>query len=299
LGCVVGVRVHVYCLPSLVGRGRLKDQARLSPVFCSRLLLGISIAGLYHHPPCPMAPSLMRQYKGPVSWQQLNPKCIQSATGARYERYKRSTTFADARAAGMSKMDRYIDVRQGYVKMGRQLFDGELDCTVRGASAPVIALWQGEGASSDGGSSPHEATPRSERSSYAAPSAGHVRDTRIACVSDNAVACPCRLCRNCNDRNERWYTECRRVKSNLSNRLRCKASKLFNLNPRMPRLLRSYEGPVIWQQLNEKIAGTPSHARYELYKSSRTLVDAFAAGMLYQDHGVDVRRGYVKPDGCF
>ncbi len=168
----------------------MKDQARLSPVFCSRLLLGISIAGLYHHPPCPM----VRQYKGPVSWQQLNPKCIQSATGARYERYKRSTTFADARAAGMSKMDRYIDVRQGYVKKGRQLFDGELDSTVRGASASVIALSQGEGASSDGGSSPHEATARSvllvssDGSSYAAPSAGLVPDTRIACVSDNAIA---------------------------------------------------------------------------------------------------------------
>jgi hypothetical protein len=245
---------------------------------------------------------MVRQYKGPVSWQQLNPKCIQSATGARYERYKRSTTFADARAAGMSKMDRYVDVHQGYVKKGRQFFDGELDSTVRGASASVIALWQGEGASSDGGPSPHEATARSvllvssDGSSYAAPSAGLVRDARIACVSDNAVDCACRLCRNCNDRNERWYTECCRVKRNLSRRLRCKASKLFNLNPKMPRLLRSYEGPVIWQQLNEKIAGTPSHARYELYKSSRTFLDAFAAGMLYQDHGVDVRRGYVKPE---
>ena len=78
----------------------------------------------------------------------------------------------------MCKMDRCIDVRQGYVKKGRQLFDGELDSTVRRASAPVIALWQGEGASSDGGSSTHEAAPRSELlvssdgSSYAAPSAG-------------------------------------------------------------------------------------------------------------------------------
>ncbi len=42
--------------------------------------------------------------------------------------------------------------------MGMQLFDGELDSTVRGASVPMIDLSQGEGASSDRGSSPHEAT---------------------------------------------------------------------------------------------------------------------------------------------
>ena len=81
-----------------------------------------------------------------------------------------------------------------------QLFDGESDTIVRGASAPVIALWQGEGASSDGGSSTHEAAPRSELlvssdgSSYAAPSAGLAPDTRIACVSDNAIVCATRKC---------------------------------------------------------------------------------------------------------
>ena len=145
MGCAAGVRLHACCLPSLVGRGRLKDPARLSPVFCSRLLLGISIAGLYHHPPCPMATRLVRPYKGSVSWQQLNPKRMGSAAGARYERYKRSTAFAGARAAGMTKRDRYVDVREGYVEKGRQLLDGELGSIVRGASAPVIALWQGEG----------------------------------------------------------------------------------------------------------------------------------------------------------
>jgi hypothetical protein len=149
-GCVVGVRCWGAgaCVLSSVfgGEGRLKDHARLSPVFCSALLLGISIAGFYHHPPCPMAPRLvLPTYKGQVSWQQLNPKTIQSATGARYERYKRSTAFAGARAAGMTKRDRYVDVREGYVKKGRQLLDGELGSIVRGASAPVIALWQGEG----------------------------------------------------------------------------------------------------------------------------------------------------------
>jgi hypothetical protein len=272
-GCVVGVRVHVCCLPSLVGRGRLKDQARLSPVFCSRLLLGISIAGLYHHPPCPMAPNLVRQYRGPVRWQQLNPKNIQSATGARYESYKRSTTFADARAAGMSKMDRYMDVRQGYVTMGRQLFDGEFDSTVRGASTPVIALSQGEGASSDGGSSTHEATPRSELlvssdgSSYAAPSAGLVPDTRIACVNDKGSAC----------------ARSKRMRININNRF----------------LLCSYKGPVVWRQLNERsVERTAARARYERYKSCMTFADARAAGMRQHDRLQDIRRGYVKADGA-
>jgi hypothetical protein len=32
LGCIVGVRLRACCLPSLVGRGRLKDHARLSLV---------------------------------------------------------------------------------------------------------------------------------------------------------------------------------------------------------------------------------------------------------------------------
>ena len=86
------------------------------------------------------------------------------------------------------------------VKTDREAVGCEFYGTVRGTSAPVIALWQGEGASSDGGSPPHEATPRSELlvssdgSSYAAPSAGLAPDTRIACVSDNAIACARRKC---------------------------------------------------------------------------------------------------------
>ena len=226
-----------------------------------------------------------------------------SAAGARYERYKKSITFEEARAAGMWKSDRYVDVRQGYVKKGSQLFDGELDSIVRGASASVIAMSQCEGASSDGGSSPHEATARSvllvssDGSSYAAPSAGHVPDTRVACVIDNAIACvrchcaiACARCHcvDCDVRRNR----------NLQQRLKYTASKLYSLDPRRPRLLRSYKGPVIWQQLNERIVGTSSHARYERYKSSRTLDDAYAAGMRKTDYGADVGRGYVKPDGC-
>ncbi len=179
----------IACLLSSVvgGEGRLKDQARLSRVLCSRLLLDISIAGLYHHPPCPM-------YSGPVRWQQLNPKRKYSAAADRYDRYKTAANFKDARSAGMNTMDRSFDDHHGYVELGCKLLHGELNSTVRGASVPVIDLSQGEGASSDGGSSPHEATPRSELlvssdgSSYAAPSAGLVPDTRIACVSDNAIA---------------------------------------------------------------------------------------------------------------
>jgi hypothetical protein len=253
-----------------------------------------------------MAPRLgFPTYKGPVSWQQLNPKCIQSATGARYERYKRSTTFAGARAAGMSKMDRYVDVHQGYVKKGRQFSDGELDSTVRGASAPVIALWQGEGASSDGGSSPHMATPRSELlvssdgSSYAAPSAGLVPDTRIACVSDNAIACACSRCARDSigfARCKKRYKDNLRVSRNLRRRLAYSAAVLDNFDPMAPRLLWRYQGSVTWQQLNERIVGTAAHARYERYKSSRTFAEAVAAGMLPQDRSVDVRRGYVEAD---
>jgi hypothetical protein len=250
----------------------------------------------------------VRQYKGPVRWQQLNPKRIDSAAGARYERYKRSTTFEEARAAGMRKMDRYIDVRQGYVKKGRQFFDGGLDSTVRGASASVIALSQGEGASSDGGSSPHEATARSvllvssDGSSYAAPSAGLVPDTRIACVSDNAIVrarCQCVRDCNCPARVSKRLTECMRVRSNLRRLLKYSATMLDNFDPMSPRLLQSYKGPVVWHQLNERIAGTASHARYERYKSSRTFADATAAGMWSIDRSVDVRRGYVKADGRF
>jgi hypothetical protein len=311
-----------------------------------------------------MPARLLRSYKGPVLWQQLNGRMVGSASHARYERYKSSRTIADAYAAGMQTGGLYIDIRRGYVKMGMQLFDGELDSTVRGASAPVIALWQGEGASSDGGSSPHEATPRSELlvssdgSSYAAPSAGSAPDTRIARVSDNAIACArCQRARDRNyrfvrqkigparvskqytkccrvkktlqrrikdmdtkiynldpmaHRNERFsrkkicseqakkqYTECCRVKISLQRRLNYWDAKLYNFDPMAPRLLRSYKGHVLWQQLNERIVGSAVHARYERYKSSRTFADASAAGMWTQDRRDDVRRGYVKADGCF
>jgi hypothetical protein len=86
------------------------------------------------------------------------------------------------------------------VKTDREAVGCEFYGIVRGTSASVIALWQGEGASSDGGSPPHDATPHSELlvssdgSSYAAPSAGLAPDTRIACVSDNAIACATRKC---------------------------------------------------------------------------------------------------------
>jgi hypothetical protein len=226
---------------------------------------------------------MVRQYKGPVRWQHLNPKRINSAAGVRYERYKRSTTFEEARAAGMWKGDRYTDVRQGYVKKGRQLFDGELDSTVRGASASVIALSQGEDASSDGGSSPHEATARSvllvssDGSSYASPFAGLVPDTRIAGVSDNATACA-RCKRN---------RDVRKLKKERDKREAREASR------------ERKELPAIWQQRNERIVGTPSHARYERYKSSSTLAEAYAAGMLDVDRAVDIRSGYVHaPYGC-
>ncbi len=75
--------------------------------------------------------------------------------------------------------------------------------------------------------------------------------------------------------------------------------KLYNFDPMAPRLLFRYKGPVIWQQLSERWVGTVAHARYERYKSSRCFGDAFAAGMRSHDRWGDVRRGYVKADGCF
>ena len=66
-----------------------------------------------------------------------------------------------------------------------------------------------------------------------------------------------------------------------------------------PRLVLRYKGPVIWQQHNEGSVGTVARARYERYKSSRTFADAIAAGMRSHDRWDDVRRGYVKADGCF
>jgi hypothetical protein len=82
-------------------------------------------------------------------------------------------------------------------------------------------------------------------------------------------------------------------------RLKYRATTLYNFDPMAPRLVRRYKGPVIWQQLNKRFVGTPAHARYERYKSSRTMADAYAAGMQNGDRTVDVRRGYVKADGCF
>ena len=63
-----------------------------------------------------MAPLLLLSYTGPVIRQQLCPKKVGSDAHARYERYKSSRTLAAASAAGMGKMDRMHDVRQGYVK---------------------------------------------------------------------------------------------------------------------------------------------------------------------------------------
>ena len=97
-------------------------------------------------------------------------------------------------------------------------------------------------------------------------------------------------------RNERFA---RQEIGSLQRRLRYWDAQLYNFDPMAPRLLRSYKGPVLWQQLNERLVGTASHARYERYKSSRTIADAYAAGMWNQDRGDDVRRGYVKADGCF
>ena len=62
-----------------------------------------------------MAQRLLQSYTGPVNWEQLNPKKVGSHAHARYELYKRCKTLADASAAGMGKMDRMHDVRQGYV----------------------------------------------------------------------------------------------------------------------------------------------------------------------------------------
>jgi hypothetical protein len=173
-----------------------------------------------------MAPrGLSHHSTGTVIWQQLNPKKIKSAAHDRYERYKMSRTFPDAAAAGMTKQDRFYDVQRGYVKAGKECAsESDGSCIMRrptmGPVAPTqIACASGTAArrqcardrtvtgrgrqplaSSDGGSSPHEAAARSEflvssdGSSYAAPSVGLAPDTRIACVSDDAIACARRQC---------------------------------------------------------------------------------------------------------
>jgi hypothetical protein len=51
-----------------------------------------------------------------VRWQQRNPKRDGSRAHVRYELYKSSTTFKDARAAGMLGSDRVHDVAHTYVK---------------------------------------------------------------------------------------------------------------------------------------------------------------------------------------
>ena len=89
------------------------------------------------------------------------------------------------------------------------------------------------------------------------------------------------------------------MKATLKERIRYKASKLYILDPMAQRLPRSYKGPVIWQQLCARRVGTASHARYERYKSSRTMADAYTAGMWYTDRFHDVRHGFVRADGCF
>jgi hypothetical protein len=142
LGCVVGMRVHACCRQSFVGSSNF-DR------------------GPCHDPPCPMAPRLSIRYKGPVIWQERNPKYPGSAARARYDRYKSSSTFADAIAAGMHTRDIAWDVKHEYVKSNRPLFESELaspGSMFRGDQP--WDLLQGEDgrqplASSDGGSSPH------------------------------------------------------------------------------------------------------------------------------------------------
>ena len=138
--------------------------------------------------------------------------------------------------------------------------------------------------SSDGCSSPHETTARSEPrvssdgSSYAAPSVVLVLDTRIACVNDNAIA------------SERCQRA--RVSRNISSAV---SSRLHYWKYYWP-----YKGPVVWQQLNEwSVERTDARARYERYKSCRTFAEASAAGMRRNDRIQDVRRGYVKADVFF
>jgi hypothetical protein len=63
-----------------------------------------------------MPTPVMISYTTHVRWQQRNPKRVGSCAHVRYELYKSSTTFKDARAAGMLGSDRVHDVAHTYVK---------------------------------------------------------------------------------------------------------------------------------------------------------------------------------------
>jgi len=63
-----------------------------------------------------MPTPVMISYTTHVRWQQRNPKRAGTCARDRYELYKSSTTFKDARAAGMLGSDRAYDVAHAYVK---------------------------------------------------------------------------------------------------------------------------------------------------------------------------------------
>ena len=63
-----------------------------------------------------MPTPVMISYTTHVRWQQRNPKRAGSLAHGRYELYKSSTPFKDARAAGMLGSDRVYDVAHAYVK---------------------------------------------------------------------------------------------------------------------------------------------------------------------------------------
>jgi hypothetical protein len=59
----------------------------------------------------------MISFNNQVTWQQRNPKRDGSASHTRYERYKISKTFVDARAAGMLSADMHHDMANGFVSV--------------------------------------------------------------------------------------------------------------------------------------------------------------------------------------
>ena len=61
--------------------------------------------------------SFGNNYNKQVTWQQRNPKRFETASHARYERYKISKTVADARAAGMRGADLQHDMTNGFVSV--------------------------------------------------------------------------------------------------------------------------------------------------------------------------------------
>ena len=63
-----------------------------------------------------MPTPVMISYTTHVRWEQRNPKRAGTFAHDRYELYKSSTTFKDARAVGMLGSDRVYDVAHAYVK---------------------------------------------------------------------------------------------------------------------------------------------------------------------------------------